>query len=91
MVNLEELSHRQGLEPLEELLTLVVRPQGELASVSRASSPEMRVIIFPGPPLPVHWGARFGCDHRACFRDANLPGRRWFKQGLVPRKRSRRS
>jgi hypothetical protein len=35
IVNLEELSRREALEPLEELLTLVVRPEAELGSTSR--------------------------------------------------------
>ena len=35
VVNLEELSRREALEPLEELLTLVVRPEAELGSTSR--------------------------------------------------------
>ena len=35
VVNLEELSKRQDLEPLEDLLTLVVRPEGELGPSSR--------------------------------------------------------
>jgi hypothetical protein len=48
LVNLEALSRRQGLEPLEELLTLVVRPEGELAPVSRAlveQQPELSGLI----------------------------------------------
>jgi hypothetical protein len=48
MVNLEDLSRREGLEPLEELLTLVVRPEGELAPVSRAlveQKPELSGLI----------------------------------------------
>jgi hypothetical protein len=53
MVNLEELSRRHGLEPLEQLLTLVVRPQGELAPVSRAlveRQPELS-----GMNAPILW------------------------------------
>jgi predicted transposase YdaD len=48
VVNLEELSRREALEPLEELLTLVVRPEGELAPVSRAlveQQPELSGLI----------------------------------------------
>jgi hypothetical protein len=48
LVNLEALSRREALEPLEELLTLVVRPEGELAPVSRAlveQQPELSGLI----------------------------------------------
>jgi hypothetical protein len=46
VVNLEDLSRRQALEPLEELLTLVVRPEGELGAHEPAAKqglvPRMR-------------------------------------------------
>jgi len=48
IVSLEALSHRQGLEPLEELLTLVVRPEAELGPTSRrlvARKPELSAMI----------------------------------------------
>ena len=48
VVNLEELSQRGDLEPLEQLLTLVVRPEGKLAPVSRAlveRQPELSAMI----------------------------------------------
>ena len=48
IVNLEELSRRPDLEPLEELLTLVVRPEGELGPTSRRlveRQPELSAMI----------------------------------------------
>ena len=48
VVNLEELSRRQDLEPLEDLLTLVVRPEGELGPTSRRlveRQPELSAMI----------------------------------------------
>jgi len=50
IVSLEALSRRQGLEPLEELLTLVVRPEAELGPTSRrlvAIKPELAAMIAP--------------------------------------------
>jgi predicted transposase YdaD len=48
VVNLEELSQRRDLEPLEQLLTLVVRPEGELGPTSQelvAMKPELSAMI----------------------------------------------
>jgi predicted transposase/invertase (TIGR01784 family) len=48
IVNLEELSQRQDLEPLEDLLTLVVRPEVELGPTSRRlveRQPELSAMI----------------------------------------------
>jgi predicted transposase YdaD len=48
VVNLEDLSRREALEPLEELLTLVVRPEGELGPSSRRlveRQPELSAMI----------------------------------------------
>jgi predicted transposase YdaD len=48
IVGLEELSRREGLEPLEELLTLVVRQEPELGPTSRrlvARKPELSAMI----------------------------------------------
>jgi len=48
IVNLEDLSRRQDLEPLEQLLTLVVRPEGELGPTSQqlvAMKPELSAMI----------------------------------------------
>ena len=48
VVNLEELSRRRDLEPLEQLLTLVVRPEGELGPTSQqlvAMQPELSAMI----------------------------------------------
>jgi predicted transposase YdaD len=48
LVSLEALSRREGLEPLEELLTLVVRPEGELGPTSQqlvAMKPELSAMI----------------------------------------------
>ena len=48
IVNLEDLSRRQGLEPLEELLTLVVRQEPELGPISRRlveRQPELSAMI----------------------------------------------
>jgi len=48
VVNLEELSRRRDLEPLEQLLTLVVRPEVELGPTSQqlvATKPELSAMI----------------------------------------------
>jgi predicted transposase YdaD len=48
IVNLEELSRREALEPLEHLLTLVVRPEGELGTTSQqlvATKPELSAMV----------------------------------------------
>ena len=48
IVNLEELSQRQDLEPLEDLLTLVVRPEVDLGPTSRRlveRQPELSAMI----------------------------------------------
>jgi predicted transposase/invertase (TIGR01784 family) len=48
IVNLEDLSRRQGLEPLEELLTLVVRQEADLGPTSRRlvqRQPELSAMI----------------------------------------------
>jgi predicted transposase/invertase (TIGR01784 family) len=48
VVNLEQLSQRRDLEPLEQLLTLVVRPEGELGPTSQqlvAIKPELSTMI----------------------------------------------
>jgi predicted transposase/invertase (TIGR01784 family) len=48
MVNLEDLSRRQDLEPLEELLTLVVRQEPDLGPTSRrlvAMKPELSAMV----------------------------------------------
>jgi len=48
VVNLEELSRRQDLEPLEQLLTLVVRPERELGPTSQqlvGMKPELSAMI----------------------------------------------
>jgi predicted transposase YdaD len=48
VVNLEELSRRPDLGPLEQLLTLVVRPEGELGPTSRrlvGRKPELSAMV----------------------------------------------
>ena len=50
IVNLEDLSRRQALEPLEELLTLVVRQEPDLGPTSRRlveRQPELSAMIAP--------------------------------------------
>ena len=48
VVNLEELSRREALEPLEDLLTLVVRPEEQLGPTSQqlvGMKPELSAMI----------------------------------------------
>jgi hypothetical protein len=58
-ISLEELSKKSNLDPLLNLLTLHIRPEGELAATSQqilTRRPELKTVVLP---MLVQWFSEF--------------------------------